>query len=194
MQPSPNYTGCMMQAGPQWRPVGKSCFGGSGADQVCSDQGRMSPLSSAQFGTLDDNFNGIKWIYADFGRVVVTSPKNNNGNFIPAIPYVQNGFVLLQIALQEARQYVQPPAFNVFLIKSQAAKTLACVSPCISKSAFTPTQIFPYPNPDMPWGMTSYNVCTLVIFLCGWPIFFTCASRPCAFSDTCDMRHVTCDM
>lgn len=97
-----NYTGCMLQSGEQWRPAG-GCFGGIGAGQVCSNRGQMTPLSPVQFGTLDDDFNSKTWIYADYGRVVVNPPKQLSGGYIPAIPYLQNGFVLLQIALQEVR-------------------------------------------------------------------------------------------
>jgi hypothetical protein len=90
----------MLQSGQQWRPVG-GCFGGSGTNQVCSDRGQMSPLSSSQFGTLDDDFARVTWIYADYGRVVV-NPTKPRGQYIPAMPYLQNSFALLQIAIQEA--------------------------------------------------------------------------------------------
>jgi hypothetical protein len=97
----PNYTSCMLQSGLQWRPVG-GCLGGSGMDQICSKGGKMSPLSKSRFGTLDDDFNGVKkWIYTDFGRTVVTPPRSDRGQYIPAMPYLQNGFALLQIAVQE---------------------------------------------------------------------------------------------
>lgn len=99
--PTPNYTSCLMQSGQQWRPVG-GCFGGSGTNQVCSDRGQMSPLSNSRFGTLDDDFARVTWIYADYGRVVV-NPTKPRGQYIPAMPYLQNGFALLQIAIQEAR-------------------------------------------------------------------------------------------
>jgi hypothetical protein len=49
---------------------------------------------------------------------------------------------------------------------------------CVKASPFAPTQIFPYPNPDMKWGMSGQNVLTLIIFLCGWPIYFTCERVP----------------
>jgi hypothetical protein len=90
----------MMQSGQQWRPVG-GCFGGSGSNQVCSNRGQMSPLSNAQFGTLDDDFASATWIYSDFGRVVV-NPAKPRRQYIPAMPYLQNSFALLQIAIQEA--------------------------------------------------------------------------------------------
>ncbi len=89
----------MLQSGRQWRPVG-GCFGGNGANQVCSDRGRMSPLSNTQFGTLDDDFEDSKWIFSDFGRVVV-NPARPDYQYTPAMPYLQNSFILLQIALQE---------------------------------------------------------------------------------------------
>ena len=62
----------------------------------------MKPLSESQTGTLDDDFNNMRtWIYSDYGRVVVTPARPPR----PAIPYLQNGFALLQIAVQEAREY-----------------------------------------------------------------------------------------
>jgi hypothetical protein len=98
-----NLSGCMMQSGQQWRPVG-GCFGGSGVNEICSDRGQMKPLSKSQSGTLDDDFNNIKpWIYSDYGRVVV-APARPRGSYKPALPYLQNGFALLQIAVQEARE------------------------------------------------------------------------------------------
>ena len=62
----------------------------------------MKPLSESQTGALDDDFNNMRtWIYSDYGRVVVTPAEPPR----PAIPYLQNGFALLQIAVQEAREY-----------------------------------------------------------------------------------------
>jgi hypothetical protein len=91
----------MLQSGQQWRPAG-GCFGGSGANQVCSSRGQMRPLSSSQFGTLDDDFGDTRWIFSDFGRVVV-NPAYPSGQYIAAMPYLQNSFALIQIAIQEAR-------------------------------------------------------------------------------------------
>ena len=62
----------------------------------------MKPLSESQTGALDDDFNNMRtWIYSDYGRVVITPARPPR----PAIPYLQNGFALLQIAVQEAREY-----------------------------------------------------------------------------------------
>jgi hypothetical protein len=170
-----NFTSCMLQSGQQWRPVG-GCFGGSGADQVCSNRGQMSPLSKVQFGTLDDDFNGAnvfnKWIFTDYGRTVVM-PAKPDGQYVPAMPYLQNGFALLQIAVQEVCERRASIISLISNVLSQAAKSLACVLQPCTKSPFKPTQIFPYPTPDMLWGMTSQNLLSLIIFLCGWPIYFT---------------------
>lgn len=118
--PAPNFTGCMLQSGMQWRAVG-GCFGGSGADQVCSNRGQMSPLPNTRCGTLDDDFNGVshpdKWIYTDYGRTVVTPPKPDF-QYIPALPYLQNGFALLQIAVQEARGSRPAPSICSFPTRS----------------------------------------------------------------------------
>jgi hypothetical protein len=180
----------MLQSGMQWRPVG-GCFGGSGADQICSNRGQISPPLKAQFGSLDDDFIGKsnKWIYADYGRVVVTAAKSDR-RFVPAMPYLQNGFALLQIAVQEVRALGESNSILDRL--QQAAKSIACVPPCVTASPFAPTQIFPYPNPDMKWGMTGQNVLTLIIFLCGWPIYFTCERRQ-LFAARCRRPHPRTD-
>ena len=159
----------------------------------------MKPLSESQTGALDDDFNNMRtWIYSDYGRVVVTPARPPR----PAIPYLQNGFALLQIAVQEAREYhatILPFLALSYISYLQAAKSISCVlsvPPC-TKSPFVPSNIFPYPTPEFPWGMVSHNVLTLIIFLCGWPIYFTCVPSaistakvaltplqfPCAFDD-----------
>jgi hypothetical protein len=61
----------------------------------------MSALLSVEFGRLEDDYAGAQWIYTDYGRMVV-SPAKPSGSYRAAMPYLQNGFVLLQIAVQEA--------------------------------------------------------------------------------------------
>jgi hypothetical protein len=65
------------------------------------------------------------------------------------------------IAVVVSRQLnliVPPKSF-----RSPAAKSLSCQPP-FAKSPFTPSQIYSYPSPEMLWGMTGYNVLTLIIF------------------------------